>query len=448
MYYDGWALTDLAGMFMSAPAASGIPADSMSQRNLTYTVSGAAGDGTLTISAGDESKGTGVWAAVIKHDDDTYGFYLVSALADGACTIFPNLRADVTAKDLRNIGGGVNGQHWTEPAYRALARSIYATTRDRAYKNRWAAQWLASDGAKADWTNINGLGPTQYSIASTNTFLASGPHFYGAVNRSRMQIGAAPTAPRTGKGLSKTFSGLDNVSGTLEIIASVTGADGYGSLRLVVEVNGTGIADQTYTPNDGLVRARIPVTGASSVTVKATNVDETGGNSAGPKIDSVTLWVYDRTPTTFAWSDPIIKKNGKIVVLGDSWTTFYPTVLGQPDGVLGRELQQAMHDDGGSGTVVSVGTGGTTAEYGLTEFEGKVAPENPDQVVILYFTNDHNQYGDAGYERWLSAMTKLGLKCQAIGAEAIFISPLPTSSFSQAIGHGVWANQLCRGRSL
>ncbi|WP_287359898.1 hypothetical protein [Mesorhizobium sp.] len=95
--------------------------------------------------------------------------------------------------------------------------------------------------------------------------------------------------------------------------------------------------------------------------------------------------------------------------------------------------------------MVSVGQAGQDAEFGLTFFDTLVTPETPKQVVIPYFTNDHNDYGDDGWARWLTAMYKLGRKCQAIGARPIFILPLPTSSVTQAIGHGIWADELGYG---
>ena len=67
-FIDGWDTANF-GYWMRAPTASGISTDTMSQLKLEYTVSGSAGSSSLTISAGDQSKGTGNWMGVIQHDD-------------------------------------------------------------------------------------------------------------------------------------------------------------------------------------------------------------------------------------------------------------------------------------------------------------------------------------------------------------------------------------------
>lgn len=449
-FIDGWTMGDLCGIRCEAPTAAGIPADSMGALQLEYTVSGAAGAASLAISAGDESKGTGIWAGVIQHDDSTYGFYRISSLAAGACAIYPNLRATVTAKTLRNVGGSVNGQHWTEPAYKALARRIFAATRRGGYRARYAAKWDSLTGVKADWTNTGGLLSGQYAMATVNPYISyTSVRSNGAwVARGRTIIRATPAAPYTGKGLTKSFA-LGGHAGVLEMFVSAARIDaaaggGFYPFRVVVTVDGVGILDQTYTENDGLKRILLDYPAGTTGAITVTAADETwSATSTGIYIGDVIWWTYDRLGIT--WTNPVIDKNVKTVVIGDSWTTFYPAGGSGVDGVLGTELQAAMTAAAGTGTVVSVGQAGQDAEFGLTVFDTLVTPEAPKQVVILYFTNDHNTYGDDGWARWLTAMYKLGRKCQAIGARPIFIMPLPTSSLGQAIGHGVWADELGYG---
>lgn len=434
------------GYYMATPSAT-VSLDSMSAKIVEFTASGTAGDSSLAVT-GTEASGAGFWLGVLQHDDDTYGVYVVSALSGGSCTIFPNLRATTTSKTLRNVGGTVNGQHWTEPAYKALARHVYATTKRSAYRNRYAARWDSVDGVKADWTNVGGLGSGQYSKTTANNVIGGTVHKSGNtfVSRGRTFIRALPTTPFTGKGLSKTFA-LGGRSGFLEMFVSAADYSGgantkFYPFRVVVTVDGVDILDQTYSANDGLQRVLVDYTDGDSGTITVTASDETWVSGVGLQIGDTTWWTYDRTET---WTDKIIDKNAKTVVIGDSWTTYYPAGGSGVDGVLGTELQAAMTADGGTGVVVSVGEAGTTAEYGLTQFDTLVAPEAPGQVVILYGINDKTSYGVANYARWVNAMYRIGLKCQSIGARPIFMMPAPTSSFSQALDMSVWADELGPG---
>lgn len=448
-FIEGWALNSFHGVSYASPTAAGIPLDAMSNSLLEYVVSGVAGANTLTISSGDVTKGTGAWGAVVQHDDGTYGAYTVSGVAAGVCTVFPNVRATITNKTLGNLGGLALGQHYSERGYKALARKIYATTRSSAYRMRRAAKWDSSDGAAADWTAVGGIGG-QFSTSIINNFLGDAAYrgTGSFISRGRRILQVAPSAAPIGKGVSKTFA-LGGTTGFLEAFASCSKfgvtPNMFAPFRCQVVVDGVTLLDQTFTENHGLQRIVVPYTAGVSATVTFTLTDATVLYPGGIAVGDVTFWAYDRIPQGFAWTDPVIDKNAKTVVLGDSWTTFYPSTVGGKDGALVRELQAAMTGAGGTGTVVGVGTGGTDAEFGLTEFDSKVAPELPKQVVICYFTNDHNEYSDYGYARWLTAMYKLGRRCQAIGARPIFVMPLPTQSGGQTVGHGIWADEFGAG---
>ena len=437
-FIEGWALNSFNGVATSAPSASGIGTDAQSQLLLEYTVSGSVGGTTLTIAAGDQSKGTGTWGGVIQHDNGTYGLYTIHTLGSGVATCFPPLRASVTSKTLRNLGGTVNGQHYTLPGYKALARNIYSRTKGDAYRVRYAAKWTARLGVKEDWTNIGGLGTGQYSLATDNSFVGNGNLVYTWIARDTNYIRALPTSPYTGKGLEKTFA-LGGASGFLEAFISCSmGAPGatfpFASFRVQVIADGSTIHDQTYDANTGLLRLIVPYSAVTSATLRVTRAGEEAASYA-IRIGDVTFWTYDRSLT---WTDKVIGKNEKVVVIGDSWTEFYS------DG-LGAELQHAMTDDGGSGSVVSVGLSGQTAEWGLANFDSLVVPESPNVVVILFFTNDRNDFGVSNSDRWLRAMYQIGLKCQSIGARPIFVMPLPTASITQASQHGTWAERIGSG---
>lgn len=443
-FIEAWAHNSWYSASYATPTDATIPLDSMSQKQLEYTVSGASGAGSLTISAGDTTKGTGQWGAVLQHDDGTYGLYVASGVAPGTVTIFPNLRATTTSKTLRNIGGVTNGQHFTGPGYQALARMVYATTRKNAYRMRYAARWRADFGVKADWTNTGGLGAGQYTMNTASAVISNTANrAHGSFAcRGQRAILATPTAPFTGKGITKTFSSLGNMTGFMEMFVScaniTSGANGgFYPFNVTVVADAVTVHNTNYTENDGLVRVLVDLTDVDSVTVTVTRTDETGDSSVGIRIGDVYFWDYDRTEYGFLWTDSVIDKNAKVVVLGDSNGDYYSDLFG-------TELQAAMTAAGGTGTVTSITTSGDTAENGLEDWS-LVEAQNPKQVVILYWTNDHNSYGTAGFARWLTAMYKIGRKCQAIGARPIFMMPLPTQSFGQAVNHGNWTHHIGAG---
>lgn len=445
-FIEGWALNSFHGVAYMSPNVAGSPVDAMGNTLVEFQVSGVAGAATLTILGGDQTKGTGTWGAIVQHDDGTYGAYTVSAMAGGTCTVFPNVRKTITNQTLGNLGGSALGQHLSERGYKALARKVFGTTRDSAYRLRRAAQWSAATGNKADWDYVGGAANNQDSIGNRNNFLQGSRANGSFISRARMTLAQSAPAPFTGKGRSKTFA-LGGSTGYMELFACC--ADlfvGFYAFHVKVVVDAVTLLDVTYGENDGLQRIVVPYTNGTSATVTITMADEAGAfPNKNLFIDSITWWAYDRVPVGYAWTDPVIDKSENLVVLGDSWTTFYPSVAGGIDGALVRELQTAITAAGGVGTVTGVGTAGTTAEYGLSKFDAVVAPKNPKAVLICYFTNDQNQYGYYGSSRWLSAMFKLGRKCQLIGARPVFLMPLPTQSQGQGIGHGIWADAFGAG---
>lgn len=451
-FIEGWALNSWHGVSYSSPSTAGIPIDSMSNTLLEYTVSGVTGAATLTIVSGDQTKGAGQWGAVVQHDDGSYGAYTISSLGSGTCTVFPNIRSTITSKNLCNFGGSDLGQHFSEQGYKSLARMVYGTTRSSAYRTKYAAKWDSSSGLSSDWTSVGGLGG-QFSASSINPFTldAASRSNKSFVARGRRVLQIQPSVSPAGKGLSKTFA-LGGSSGFLEAYVScargawATAPNGFYPFRALVVVDGVTLLDKTYSENDGLQRIIVPYSNGISGTVTFTMTDPTVIFPGGINIGDVTWWSYDRVPSGYSWSDSVIDKNAKTVVIGDSWTTFYPGTPGGSDGAFGRELQAAMTAAGGTGVVKSVGLGGATAEnYGLPNFDALVATENPAQVLICFFTNDHNQYGDSGYERWLMSMFRIGRKCQSIGARPIYVMPMPTQSGGQSVGHGIWADELGAG---
>ena len=453
-FVEGWALNSFMGVATTGtPTNTGLPLDAMNMPFMEYTVSGAAGASTMTITAGDLTKFVAGMGCVAMHNDGTYGLYTITNLAGSDFTVFPNVRSVITSQVLRNFGGSNLGQHLAENGYKALARKVFSTSRGSAYRLKYAAKWDASSGDVTDWTPVGGLSYGQSAIAISNNYIA-----YSAVRsmgsfmmRGRRYLTGGPSAaPYIGKGFTKTFA-LGGSTGFLEAFVSCakianSAGGGFYAFNVKVVVDAVTLLDAAYTENAGLQRVVVPYTAGTSGTITVTFGDNASPFGCNINVGDVTWWKYDRTPQGYNWADPVIDKNVKTVVIGDSWTTYYPSTPGSNNGVFGRELQAAMTAAGGTGVVKSVGLGGTTAEnYGLPNFDTLVMPEAPLQVVIMFFTNDHASYGDYNYGRWLSAMYKIGRKCQAIGARPIYVMPLPTQSIGQSIGHGIWADEFGAG---
>lgn len=434
--------TSFNGVHSAAPSAAGIPVDSMGALLLEYNVTGTAGATSLTINSGDQSKGAGAWGATIQHDDGTYGVYCVTALASGTCTLYPALRSATTAKTLRNTIDGTGGQHLTDPPYKALGRRVKNSTRRDGFRLRYASRWSPDTGVLGDWAAYNGYTIGFASVNSLNPFIGAGLMTENFIARDTkgLQIGLGYVG-HAGQGMTRTFP-IGGASGMFEAFISRarSGIGMGGSFRVQLLVDGASVFDQNYT---GFCRVSAPYPAGTSAVVRVTAVDEL--QFYGIRVGDVTFWAFDRSQD---WTATAIGKDDKVVMLGDSWTTYYPNPGGTVQGVFGREIQAAMAEEGGTGTVTGVGQGGKTAEWGLANFDTLVTPLAPNVVVINFFVNDQNSFGPTGWNRWLLAMYKIGLKCQAIGARPVFVMPTEVGNQPQSTAHGVWSTKIGAGLPL
>jgi hypothetical protein len=326
-FIEGWSVTDFNGVAYTPPPASGASLDAMGHAIVEYTVTGTAGDTTLVISAGTASYGAGTWGGVILHDNGTYGLYTISSLDADSCVVYPPLRANCTGTTLRNNSSTVNTAHMTEPYYKALARSVYARSKGNAYRLRYASKWTAQNGVSTDWTPTGGATAGQVLM-----FSGVAPVFTsGALNTTWLGRGAKwlsvlPASTYTGKGVTKTFS-ISGQAGFMEafVACGLTSASPqFASFTAKLVIDGVTISDVTYAATTGLNRIVVPFSGGQSAVLTITRAAE---EAAGYRIyvGDVTFWTYDRAET---WTDPVIDKDAKTVVIGDSWTTYYTNVLG------------------------------------------------------------------------------------------------------------------------
>lgn len=423
-FVEGWASNTFHGQNRNIPTGyETVPPDSEGQRIFNITVSGAQGDSTLTGVGFDTTQGAGAWGCSIEHDDGSYGLYTASGITATTISISPALRAATTAKNLAAIGGSLNGQHYGLQATQALAARIFGVTNRDGYRGRYAGRWRAEEAS--GWTLVSN--PFVAYNSPTNSFPNTGAGSYFHSRGSPTVYFSSGSA--SGKGLQKTFS-PGGASGYLETFVGLnTGTEPF---RVRVLADAVEIYNETLT---AFTRIVAPFTSAVSVTVEITSTSDSSNSIV--RIGDTTAWVFDRS---LDWDARVIDVDKPVVVLGDSWSARY-------SGGLGLKLQSLVTGAAGSGTVSTVALGGMTAEWGLEQFNSSVAPllAGGGSLVIEFFTNDRNQYGNENYNRWLKAMYSIGRAAQDIGARPIFVMPLPTLASAQSVGHGFWARQIGAG---
>ena len=422
-FFEGWASNSLHGQHYAVPTGyATVPPDSEGERIFSIDVTGVEGDKTLSGAGFNTTQGAGTWGCVIKHDDGTYGFYTASGITGSSITISPGLRSAATGKPLSSIGGAFNGQHYGLQATKALARGIARLTNGSGYRARYQSKLPAN--TESGWTKVGGNPYVEYQYA-VNQFPNGG---YGSYWSGRGVLCSYIHTAIPGLGVSHTAA-LTGLSGYVELFVGVLEGGG-GPFRVRLLLDGIETYNQTFT---AFTRVVVPYSNANTGTIEITFA---GTAASAARFGDLTWWAYDRAA---AWNDTVIQPNDKVVVLGDSWSARY-------SGGLGTEIAQAQLDAGGvSGSVATVAQGGMTSEWGLAQFDVQVAPLSPDVVVIEYFVNDINSFGDANYLRWLVSLYKLGLKCQQIGARPLFVMPLPTQSQGQSSSLGTWAEKLGAG---
>lgn len=426
-FIECWASNSFHGQQFGVPTGvAGIAADSEGERIFTATVSGATNDTQVTGAGFDNTNGTGSFAVAILHDDATYGIYTASGVTATTINISPALRATTTSKALAALGGTTNGQHIGQLGLKALARKIFATTQSSAYRIRYADRWRPGPRDHAGgWFGVGGQssGSFNFDFRANQWVSAGAGSYFHARGKRSFQFNPGTT---NGRGVDRTVA-LGGLSGYCEAFVGIQ--SGSGTMNVTVTVDAVPVYNQNIT---ALTRVIAPFTNGVSGNIAITL---SGVTNALPAVGDVTWWVYDRSNT---WTNGVIDKNDTVVVVGDSWSTRYTSVLC-------TELQQAMTDAGGSGTVTSAGLSGMTAEWALHSFPARIGTVKPNAVVIEYFVNDQNLYGEQNVARWLDNMYRLGIKCQKINARPIYVMPIPVASSAQTGPFGDWSAALGSG---
>lgn len=328
--------------------------------NYVLTVSGNKGAGFVTVSSGNivHAGATAKWAAVIEYADGSFGLYQVQGFAGSQLNIYPALERSVTNAKLGNVHDMVAGQHYTELGYKAFAQHIYKFNAKYALRDKFIAQFYGSD-ASSSWVSIGSPSLTYnrgLSPVSITDGLMKGDHNRNMTVKANANNEGVywDVSLGKGRGYVEINAGLfEGLSATIEFYLDGKLADtrtiGLAADRFVFE----------YANYD---TGRILVKANAGTTVRIGR----------------TVWWSD-----IGTSEELIPRTvNKIAYMGDSWGTYHYEAV--PKEIL--RLHKLVNPNA---TLINWSQGGMTTKYAVAWIDHVLA-QNPDVVIIEYFTNDSN----------------------------------------------------------
>jgi len=396
---------------------------------IALPVAGAAGDTVLSVGAGPLSDcGVAVngWAAVIQHDDGTWGVYSVTAtnVPGLTITVKPPLRKAATVRTLANLYDSALGQHLTPNGYRALASHLWNYPTYKASRGNYVAQVAETTAGNAAWTLLNGISSAWVGGNIAQNY-APGLSASGTWATARNYKYIALSSNVANGGFEKTVA-LGGRTGYVDTYADV--ASDSAPLRVQIIVDGATLVDRNVY---GLERVTARFTNATSSTIRFTA--GAVGFEHKYKVGTTTWWVL---PSVLP--ERIFPNRAKVVYCGDSWGVFY-------SGLTGTTLASYLATVGGSLTNVSVG--GKTAQWARDNFATLILANHPTHAVFEFFTNDRNQ-SPADFTGWKANIDWLIAQSLAANIQPVIVMPIPTASFTQAQAHAQMAAMLAEGTSL
>lgn len=403
--------------------------------NYVLTVSGSKGNNFVTVNSGNivHAGATAKWAAVIEYADGSFGLYQVQGYTDSQLNIFPALERSISNAKLGNIHDMVAGQHYTELGYKAFAQHIYNFNAKYALRDKFIAQFYGTD-TNSDWVVIGsptltynrGLSPS----GSDNMMKGdNNKNFTVKANAADEGVYWEVTLSKT-SGYVELNAGLfEGASATIEFylddILKETKVIGLAANRFIFEY-------ANYSKGKILIKA------PSGTTVRIGR----------------TVW-WNNTGE----SETLIPSSvNKIAYLGDSWGTYHNAA--NPNEIL--RLHKLVNPNA---ELVNKSQGGMTTKYAVAWIDW-VLEQNPDVVIIEYFTNDSNCISGASAginftapdgstqntfvtkADYFNNLAILANKCIAAKVQPIFIMPAVVESQLQTQYHAIFSNDVGRGGAL
>lgn len=384
-------------------------------------ITGGAGETSMVLNTGTVADLSGTWAAVVLHDDGTYGAYTVRNATGSALDVFPPLRSSCTRAPIYNLHETTLGQHLSKYGSYAYADHLVDYPAFMAERGEYYDQWLET--AASGWDIVGGMsaGRVGYNGASNIDYVDAATKSTGYVLRRSKSLACAPAS--AGQGLSRTVTLSAAKSGYAEGWISSSSA----TLPVVAKVWFDSVLVY-YNPNlFGMERICIPFDNVTTIKWEYTM---TALDNAGMLIGGHTVW--KRPADGFA--KKLIPDRSRVVFFGDSWSIRH-------GGSVVERMNQRLGNNGC--TVRAVGLGGQKASWGLANFDSLVAPIAPDVVVIEFGINDYN--GSDSLATYKANIVAIVAKCAAIGAQPIVLMPPGTASIGQAQDLALWSATMAEG---
>jgi hypothetical protein len=403
LYPHTWGF--FAGVSTVAPSGVTVWPNNQGQLN----VSGAAGSGTLTLNGMTVEGSGGIndyctstdWAALIQHDDGSYGTYTVSSCNSGSVNIYPTLAKSVTGQSLWNLWDCVNGQHLTAMGYTGLATWLYNLKQYQGYISEVAGGRYFDAYGNAYGTDVVRIGGLKQSSTVPGTTIIQGvfePPVHagkfgtplgGAVasqdpnhtnilgEPNRIMVGAGTA----GQGITHSVD-LGGMSGYFHAFIGVGGQSGATlPSRLTVTVVVDGVTLYNNTSIAGMTEISVPFTNG---TAGELSVTLTSSLPTAFDISDLAWYVWPSSLDAQMQS-PLFLPTSSVVVDTDSWGTVHGGGYAAP-----LEALLASNPAGASTRFTNTSLGGTSAIWAISNYATTVQPFDPDYVIFNYQVNDIN----------------------------------------------------------
>jgi hypothetical protein len=459
LYPNTWGF--FAGVSTAAPSGVANWPNNLGQLNVT----GAAGAGKLTLNGtvvagsggiGDYCGSTG-WAAIIQHDDGSYGTYTVSSCNSSTVNIYPTLAKAATGQSLWNIWDSLEGTHMTSMGYAGLATWLFGLKQYQGYIQQAAGgRWFDAYGNAYgdDFALAGGLTTTKLYIPGTTIFqgLYEGtsnqannsmfsPLLYASASQDPNATSVAGTPYRAeigawlaGQGVTHTVN-LGGMSGYFHAFIGVSGQNGANlpsRLTVIVVVDGATLYSNTAVA--GITEITVPFTNGSAGSLSVTL---TGSSPTAFDISDLAWYVWP-SALDAQMQQPLLLPSSYTVVNTDSWGVQHGGGYAAP-----LEALLASNPAGSSTGFKNVSLGGQTAIWAISNYSTAVQPLNPNYVVYNYQVNDLRPGRITGYTiangasyNVIPTVTITGCAAFAADATAVLTGSQVTGLALENVGEG------------
>lgn len=415
----------------------GVPSGIKNYANGNYilNVNGEAGDSFVNVTNGNLSDGQGIWACVIQLDDGTFELNKVLNINEDENNLFLEipLQKSITNGKLGNLHDANLGQHYTELGYYAFAQHIYYSTPRYSERNEVIGQFLQTD-TQGDW------------VSNSNVTYNNAGGMYNS-NKSVIMVGS--------KYLSVYM--VDNTK-YIEWEQNINGYKGYLESFIGVQ---EGEAKIDFYLDDKLVDTKLLSNQIKRIVFPFEYADKgkikiysTASAPTRVRIGRTTWFKNEKYS-----KEKLINPSDKIVYMGDSWGEFHNKATT-------RELQRLMVSEDGQPEILNFSKGGHTSKYAKDWFIEYVINNNPDKVIIEYFTNDFNSIRGTvlpdfdsvdgnkkdmnieSLKEYVDTIMWMVDKSIEYGIQPIVIMPASTNSESQAQPFANNNNDIWNGKSI